>query len=229
MLAADGSIKALERRAAGLLALVALEPGVTRARAAALLWPDSDNARQALRQQIARFRKNYGADLVRGEDALFLADGIAVDVLAAAAAAGDLLGTLSYEDCADFADWLTQQRQQRRGRTTAQIGQQLTEAEVQGDFAAAVMLAEQLLLADNDSEAHHRTLMRLHYLRGDIAQAQAVYDRLVRQLVQRFGARPSAETEQLARALRSALAEQPRTGVTDAAASTGELRGGRPG
>ena len=40
----------LVRRAAGLLALVALEPGITRARAAALLWPDSDNARQALRQ-----------------------------------------------------------------------------------------------------------------------------------------------------------------------------------
>jgi DNA-binding SARP family transcriptional activator len=51
-------------------------------------------------------------------------------------------------------------------------------------------LAEQLLLADNDSEAHHRTLMRLHYLRGDIAQAQTVYDRLVRQLAQRFGATP---------------------------------------
>ena len=63
---ADGSVKAFERRAAGLLALVALEPGVTRARAAALLWPDSDNARQALRQQIARFKRNYSVDLVRG-------------------------------------------------------------------------------------------------------------------------------------------------------------------
>jgi DNA-binding SARP family transcriptional activator len=186
---------------------VVLEPGVTRARAAGLLWPDSDNARQALRQQISRFKKNYGADLVRGEDALFLADGVVVDALAdAAAAAGNLLGTLSFEDCADFAEWLTRQRQQRRGRTTTQIGLQLAEAEAQGDFALAVTLAEQLLLADNDSEAHHRTLMRLHYLRGDIAQAQTVYDRLVRQLAQRFGARPSAETEQLARALRSALA-----------------------
>jgi DNA-binding SARP family transcriptional activator len=86
LVAADGSIKSLERRAAGLLALVAFEPGVTRARAAALLWPDSDNARQALRQQISRFKKNYAAELVRGEDALFLADGVAVDALADAAA-----------------------------------------------------------------------------------------------------------------------------------------------
>ena len=207
----DGEVKSLERRAAGLLALVAFEPGVTRARAAGLLWPDSDNARQALRQQIARFKKNYGADLVRGDDALTLADGVAVDALADAASAaagasvGELLGALSFDDCADFADWLAQQRQQRRGRATAQLGRQLAAAEAQGDFDAAVTLAEQLLLADNDSEAHHRTLMRLHYLRGDIAQAQAGYERLQRQLA-RIGARPSADTEQLARALRSALA-----------------------
>ncbi|MDZ7652736.1 MAG: AAA family ATPase [Burkholderiaceae bacterium] len=212
VLIADGKARALERRAAGLLALVALEPGVTRARAAALLWPDSDNARQALRQQIARFRKNYGADLVRGEEALFIADRVVADLLAETApeASGDLLGNLSFGDCADFAEWLDQQRQRRRGRASAEIGRQLAEAEAQGDLDRAARLAEQLLLADNDSEAHHRTLMRLHYLRGDIAQAQAVYDRLVRQLVQRFGARPSAETEQLARALRSALAA-PRT------------------
>lgn len=198
----DGSIKALERRAAGLLALVALEPGVTRARAAALLWPDSENARQALRQQIARFRKVFGAELVSGEHALSLADGVTADL--SAAAAGELLGALSFDDCPDFAAWLAQQRQRRRGSTVAEIGQLLAEAEAQGDWEAAVKLAEQLLAADNDSEAHHRTLMRLHYLRGDIAQAQAVYDRLARMLRTRFGARPSAETEQLARALRAA-------------------------
>ncbi|MFN9977069.1 MAG: hypothetical protein ACK58T_44930, partial [Phycisphaerae bacterium] len=76
----DGRTRALERRTAGLLALVALEPGVTRARAAALLWPHSDNARGALRQQIARLRKIYGVEVVRGDAALFIAAGIAVDV-----------------------------------------------------------------------------------------------------------------------------------------------------
>jgi len=194
--------KALERRAAGLLALVALEPGVTRARAAALLWPDSDNARQALRQQIARFRKNYGVDLVHGDDALVIADGVAVDALQAEG--GTLLGELAFDDCEDFAEWLAQQRTQRRSGAASGLVQQIAAAESQGDLDAAARLAEQLLLADNDSEAHHRTLMRLHYLRGDIAQAQAAYDRLARLLRTRFGARPSAETEQLARALRAA-------------------------
>lgn len=37
----DGRSVALERRAATLLALAALEPGITRLRAATLLWPDS--------------------------------------------------------------------------------------------------------------------------------------------------------------------------------------------
>lgn len=216
LLAADGSIRALERRAAGLLALVVLEPGVTRARAAALLWPESDNARQALRQQLARFRKNYGAQLIDGDDALTLAPDVAVDLAADLATdrsadpprppAAALLGELAFDDCEDFAAWLAQQRARLRGGVAAELSQRIAQAEADGELDRAAQLAEQLVLADNDSESHHRTLMRLHYLRGDIAQAQSVYERLVRQLAQRFGARPSAETEQLARALRAAQA-----------------------
>ncbi|MCU0938123.1 MAG: AAA family ATPase [Burkholderiaceae bacterium] len=195
-------VRALERRAAGLLALAALEPGITRARAAALLWPDSDNARQALRQQIARFKRNYGAELIDGTDALFIVEGVVIDALQAGG--GALLGSQSFDDCEDFNAWLAQQRAQRQGGAMAALAQQIAAAEAQGDLESAARLAEQLLLTDNDSEAHHRTLMRLHYLRGDIAQAQAVYERLARHLKTRFGAQPSAETEQLAQALRAA-------------------------
>jgi DNA-binding SARP family transcriptional activator len=230
--AADGSIKALERRAAGLLALVALEPGVTRARAALLLWPESDNARQALRQQLARFRKHYGVALVEGDDALTLAPQVAVDVLAAAAEgiapprapAAALLGELAFDDCEDFAAWLAQQRARLRGDAAAGLSQRIAQAEAEGDLDLAAQLAEQLVLADNDSESHHRTLMRLHYLRGDIAQAQAVYERLVRALAQRFGARPSADTEQLARALRAAQAGAVTAAVPAASAAAAASR-----
>ncbi len=199
---ADGSVKAFERRAAGLLALVALEPGVTRARAAALLWPDSDNARQALRQQIARFKRNYSVDLVRGEDALFIAAGVSTDLHAAGG--GTLLGDLSYDDCEDFAAWLAHQRGRRRSGVAGGLVQRIADAEAQGDLQAATRLAEELVQVDGDSEAHHRTLMRLHYLRGDAAQAQVAYERLAARLRSRFGAQPSAETEALARALRTA-------------------------
>ena len=202
VIGADGAVRALERRAAGLLALVALEPGITRARAAALLWPDSDNARRALRQQLSRFRKIYGAELATGEDALFIANGIAVDALDSSN--GALLGELSFDDCEEFDAWLSTQRARRRGGELTEIAQLLAEAEAQGDLAAAVRFAQQLVAVDAASEEHHRTLMRLHYLRGDIGQAQATYDRLAAQLAREFQARPSAETEQLAQALRSA-------------------------
>lgn len=46
----DGRIRALEPRAAALLALVAIEGEVSRDRAAALLWSDSASSRGALRQ-----------------------------------------------------------------------------------------------------------------------------------------------------------------------------------
>ena len=205
LVAADGSTRTLERRAAGLLALAALEPGITRARASSLLWPDSDNARQALRQQIMRFRRQCGADLLRGEDMLSLAEGVAVD-LHSDATAGTLLDGVDFDDCTDFALWLDAQRRQRCERITSGLGRQLAEAEARGDLAEAVALAGQMLEVDPDNEAHHRALMRLHYLRGDVARAQAVYQRLAQRLDARFGARPSSETEALARALRSALA-----------------------
>lgn len=219
LLPADGVLRALERRAAALCALVVLEPGVTRARAASLVWPDSDNARQALRQQLARFRRIYGVDLLVGDEALTIAPGVAVD-LAEPAAAGELLGALSYGDCDELQQWLDRQRAARRNASTVGLVARLAQAEADGDLDAALRLAEQLVLTDNDSESHHRTLMRLHYLRGDIAQAQAVYERLVRQLARRFGARPSAETEQLARALRAAQV-LPVVPATVAAAAAG--------
>ncbi|MCU0940800.1 MAG: bacterial transcriptional activator domain-containing protein, partial [Burkholderiaceae bacterium] len=135
-------------------------------------------------------------------DALFIASGVAVDALRIDG--GALLGELSFDDCEDFAAWLAHARAQRRGGETARIEQQLAAAEAAGELTEATRLAEQLLQADHDSEAHHRTLMRLHYLRGDIAQAQRVYERLARHLKARFGAQPAAETEALSRALRTA-------------------------
>lgn len=214
-LQAGGRVVGLERRAAGLLALVAVEPGITRARAAALLWPESGDPRQALRQQLARFRRNHGTALVEGDDALFIAEGVVVDAQPVDAqpaeprvdaATGALLGSLDFDDCPEFARWLDAQRRRLGGSRSGGLAQRLADAERDGDLDAAIALAEQLLLTDSDSEAHHRTLMRLHYLRGDVAKAQRVYDRLARQLKARYGVQPAAETEALARTLRSAVA-----------------------
>lgn len=205
LIGADGSAKALERRAAALCALAALEPGISRARAAALLWPDSDDARRALRQQLSRFKKTLGLELIEGGDALRITAGIAVDL----SSARGLLAGLAFEDCEEFDAWLTGQRARRRGAATAELAQLLAQAEASRDYDAALKLAEQLVAADADSETHHRNLIRLHYLNGDVAQAQATYARLETMLRVRYAARPSDETEQLARALRSNTLARP--------------------
>ncbi|KPF66780.1 hypothetical protein IP84_14810 [beta proteobacterium AAP99] len=203
---ADGSSTQLEKRAAGLLALVALQPGSSRAHAAALLWPDSENPRRALRQQLLRFRRSFGLELIEGEDVLRLSPVLRVEALDGGA--GELLGTLSFEDCGDFADWLATERDRRRGGAAAQLNQKLTAAQAEGDLDAALQAAQELLRTDFESEVYHRNLMRVHYLRGDMAQAQAVYARLKQHLHTRYGVAPSQETEQLARASQQAVAAQ---------------------
>ncbi len=100
MVLPDGRAVVLERRAAALPALAALESGIGRTRIAAMLWPDSDDARRNLRQQLPRFRKRFGQDLTDGGDELRLAAGLRHD--AAASTRDPLLGSLTFEDCEEF-------------------------------------------------------------------------------------------------------------------------------
>jgi DNA-binding SARP family transcriptional activator len=78
----------LERRAAALCALAALEPGFPRERAALWLWPDSNDPRRNLRQQLLRFKRQFGRPLLEeGGERLALAPGVqlaAVDTSPAA-------------------------------------------------------------------------------------------------------------------------------------------------
>lgn len=210
MLLPDGRIVALERRAAALLALAVLEPGIGRLRAAMLLWPDSSDPRRNLRQQLLRFRQLFGHDLLVGIDALTLAPGALHDIDADPPAAmrpgtllGPLLGTLDYEDCEDFAAWLSQRRVAlREGRLVA-ARQRLDRCEAAGDLDAAVAAANTLLALDGEVENHHHELMRLHYLRGDAAAGLAAFRRLSEMLTQVYDTRPSAASEQLAGLLRA--------------------------
>lgn len=220
LIGADGSAKALERRAAALCALAALEPGISRARAAALLWPDSDNARRALRQQLSRFKKNFGIELVSGDETLRIADGVSVDVGAsnpadaidsamAHAVSAELLAAFDYDDCADFTAWLQKQRATRLRRRVHAAAQAVAQAEARGNAALAVGAALRLIDLEPTHEAHHRTLMRLHYLNGDRAAAIAAFDRCVQVLRDDLGAQPDAETLALRHTVQAAAASAP--------------------
>lgn len=199
---------ALERKDAALLALLALDGPLPRARAAALLWPDAEpqKARNSLRQRLFRLRRSAGCDVVVEDSALALADGIDHDLaglpvrLASdpSACAGELLGAFGYEDCEEFDDWVRSARERIRVMRRDAVAAAAAREEASGHVARALIFAERLVAEDPLSEQAHRLLMRLHYRRGDRSAALAAHARCRQVLQDELGAEPSTETRELA-------------------------------
>jgi len=206
----QGPAIALRGRAAALVALVALEPGIRRDRAAALLWPDASNARHNLRQQLLRFRQWLGVPLVEGEVGLRLADAVLLE--AAAPGAELLAGEPAAGD--DFGVWLDTQRRALRRAHCEPLQQSLAQAESAGDLAMALQHAQALVTLDPWEETCHAALMRVHFLRGEGAAGLAAYQVLLQQLAATAGTGgtddilPSVPTQQLVAGLHR-LGHQP--------------------
>jgi len=208
LLPGSGAPIALERKDAALLALLAVDGPMPRARAAALLWPDADpqKARNSLRQRLFRLRRSAGCDVVVEDLALALADGVDHDITALparlahdpSAAAGELLGAFGYEDCEEFDDWVRSARERIRVLRREAIAAALASEEASGHVARALIYAERLAAEDPLSEQAHRLLMRLHYRRGDRSAALAAYARCTQLLGRELNAEPSVETRELA-------------------------------
>lgn len=203
-----GALVALERKDAALLALLAVDGPLPRARAAALLWPDAEpqKARNSLRQRLFRLRRGAGSDVVVEGSTLALADGIEHDLSALparvaddpSAAAGELLGSFGYEDCEEFDDWVRGARERVRVLRRDAIAAALAHEEAGGHVARALIFAERLVAEDPLSEQAHRALMRLHYRRGDRSAALAAHARCRQILHEELAAEPSRETRELA-------------------------------
>lgn len=198
LLLSDGRSVALERRAAALVALAALEPepGISRLRAATMLWPDSSDPRRNLRQQLLRFRQALGTPLLNGEDALRLAEGV---VLEPAGAGAELLAGAAADG--EFGLWLERQRAAALRALREPMQQALVRAEHEGELDAALRQAQDLLALEPREEAHHAALMRVYYLRGEPAAGLAAWRRLGEMLAATCGSRPGAASAQLAEAL----------------------------
>jgi DNA-binding SARP family transcriptional activator/tetratricopeptide (TPR) repeat protein len=196
----DGRVVALERRAAALLALAALEPGISRLRAATLLWPDSNDPRRNLRQQLLRFRQLLACDLLAGTDSLSLAPGTLFEAPAdMAPGAGALLAGLEYPDLDELDTWLQARRSEQRARRAKAFEEAITQAEAEQRLGDAIACARQQLADEPSAEVHHRTLIRLHYLDQDMARARSAFQALQQMLEEELGASPSAETLALMR------------------------------
>ena len=207
---ADGSSIALAPRDAALLAWLALEGSTSRAQLAELLWPGSDPvaARNTLRQRLFHLKRHCGEVVTgngtvngTGSTALRLADGVQHDL----ADAEGVLGELHFPDAPALDAWLRSQRERRVNTTRGALERQVRALEDAGELAAALPVAQALLRLDRLSEAAHRHVMRLHYLRGDRAGALLAFDDCERALKDGVGTRPCADTMALLQTIEQAL------------------------
>jgi DNA-binding SARP family transcriptional activator/Tfp pilus assembly protein PilF len=205
----------LERRAAALLAYLALEGPTPRSTLAGLLWPDSmeQTARANLRQRLKRLRESLGTELVLPGEVLRLRPGLDVDAASleslaflgeaqeVVARSGTLLAGLDYDDLPELETWVLTARARAHALRRSALSTLADSAEQAGEYAQALTQTEGLLLLDPVSEQAHRRAMRLHYLAGDRAAAAMAYERCRATLRRELDADPLPETRQLAQAI----------------------------
>lgn len=213
------------RKAAALLAYLALHPGrpQPRARLAALLWGSSGEAasRASLRQAVLVVRRTLALgshELITGPgETLMLAAGTArVDALELEAAIaepappggpapleellnsidGEFLEGLDAHEPA-FDEWLAQQRHALRTRLAQAHRQQLDTHRAVSRTDAAIASALRLLALEPLGEEVHRLLMELYALQHRWGAALQQFQLCRGVLARELGVRPQTATLQL--------------------------------
>ncbi len=215
------------RKAAALLAVLALRPGAVlpRERLCGLLWSRSgpQQARASLRQALAQLRRDLGdpgAELIDavGAGLRMRAQGAWVDTAdletaiesgspedlerAAELYRSDLLGEFALDE-APFEDWRQIEGERLRRRTLQALGKHLAALVSAGDVEPALALGERLLELDPIAEETHQALIRLDIARGALGSAMRRYQRCREALAAGLGVRPSAATETLHQRIRA--------------------------
>ena len=194
----------LERKAAALLAVVALDTSASRSRLSSLLWPEVSErtGRANLRQLLRRLRLAAGRELLEGKDPLRLSAAVQVDALRAGAA-GELLAGYEYDDCPELADWLAVRRQQCFRAQRAVLQEAADELEFEGELKAALLVARRLTSLSPESEPDHQRVIRLCHALGDRGAALEAFRVAERMLRRLCDVAPSSETRALVRAART--------------------------
>jgi DNA-binding SARP family transcriptional activator/TolB-like protein len=223
---ADGTLVAIEGKAALLLAALALRPGHPHSRdmLTGLLWSDRADlqARASLRQVLWALRKSLHGlepDLLctTGDSVLLNPLAVAVDVgqfesliskgtlegllEAVGLYRGELLRGVRIRD-RGFEDFLLPQRERLHAMALTALKRLLDTGALDGRPQQAIELAHRMIALDPLDEAAHRALM-LHWARQgrqDLAFGQ--YRACVSLLERELGTAPEPETERLAAEIR---------------------------
>lgn len=214
-------IARLERKTAGMLALLAVQNTVARSRLAGLLWPDSKEttARNNLAQAVRRLKTNAGLSLVDAESALTLPSEASCDVTdllrfgetnqltEAAQLTGRLLEGYDFEDCADFEIWLRDARVRTTSTWTRATQFEQERAVSERRAADALAWAEKLVAVEPFAEAPYVRLARTYLTFGDGPAAMQVYERCRKMLAKELATKPGPAMQDVLKAIRGASAD----------------------
>lgn len=197
-----------DRRAAALLALLAVEGNVWAYRATAMLWPARTvRASDALVSLRAALTQLCGAELVVGNELLRLEPAVRarigpcdeeLDALALAVAAPELLAGFIYRDLPEFEHWLAATRRRLRRFARAACIDAAREHEQHNDLSQALRAARRALAVDPHCEDSLRLFMLLSVRAGRHADALAAFERSNASMRQHHGASLSVDTRLLA-------------------------------
>ncbi|MFI5310669.1 MAG: BTAD domain-containing putative transcriptional regulator [Gemmatimonadales bacterium] len=212
-----------QSKSVALLAFLALSPEgryQRRDRLVGLLWPELDqtHARAALRKAVLAVRTALGDEVLvgRGDEELMVAgDLLSCDVrdFAAHADAGRLMKALEIYrgelmpgfhlgGCAEFGSWLDQERASAAHRAAAAAWAWAIQLERENRVTEAGKAARQVMQYEgHDERVLRRTMLMLQRI-GDRAGAIKVFEDFAKRLRAELDTEPSAESVELAAAMR---------------------------
>jgi DNA-binding SARP family transcriptional activator len=228
---ADGTVQAevlAQPKRLAVLLYLAVEPGYhRREKLIRMFWHDSDDerGRNALNKTVHFLRRQLGEDTIlgRGPDELSVnrdrlwCDATALESMElspedlVAAYRGDFADAFPFEGAPDLEHWVDARRVQFRRLAAGAVCRGAEALAAAGDRTRAIDLLARVREWDPFDEAAVRALMRQHSRSGNRAAAITTYQDLARRMQQDLDARPSAETRQLAEAIRQTPPDVPTT------------------
>jgi DNA-binding SARP family transcriptional activator/TolB-like protein len=192
-----------------------------RDRLLAMFWPDAteERARASLNRAIYFLRREIGEDCIisRGDEEVAIdTDRVWSDVSsfddcidralwreALDLYRGDLLPGFFTSDANGFEEWVERERVYLRGRAAQAAWALSTEAEGEGDIAAATAWARRGMELTPFGEPELRQLLRLLDAAGDRAGATEAYERFAALLAEELELTPAPETRALIEEIQS--------------------------
>lgn len=213
LLQGSQAVRVGSRKALAMLAVIALDGGVSRGRLAGLLWPDVDTAgaRRNLRRELFRLRE-LGLSFTETADGVLAVDpALGVDALQLLrdgilpAADGPAFEGLDGVGSPQLDAWLLRWREQLAQHRLDLVAREASASEQRGDLAAALALHLRRWAADSCDESAALQVVRLRAELGDPVGALHDYQRYADALRDELDVAPSQRARTLALELRRQL------------------------